>query len=75
MPGALEDHVLPIHCPKCGAKIEKSLSWLRDNNELGCPCGTTMHLEAEELLLAAETFDDALGRIVRPAPDGDKKPV
>jgi hypothetical protein len=27
-----------------------------------------MHLEAEDLLLAAETYDGALGRIIRPTP-------
>jgi hypothetical protein len=75
MSGALEDYVLPIHCPKCGASIEKTVGWLRDNNELVCHCGTMSHLEPAEVIAAAETLDDTLRRIVRPTPGAEKSPV
>ena len=75
MSGALEDHVLPIHCPKCGAKIDKTVGWLRGNSELVCPCGTTMHLEVSDVLQAVETLESALKRISRPAPGEAKVPV
>jgi hypothetical protein len=75
MSGALENHVLPIHCPKCGARIDKTVGWLRGNSELVCPCGTTMHLEAGEVLQAVETLESALSRINRPAPVDPKTPV
>jgi hypothetical protein len=75
MSGALEDHVLPIFCPKCGAKIEKTVGWLRGNNEFGCPCGTTMHLEVGEVLQAVETLESALSRIIRPSPVDPKTAV
>jgi hypothetical protein len=75
MSGALEDHVLPIHCPKCGAKIEKTVEWLRDNQELICHCGTTSHLEPAEVIAAVEALEAALPRIVRPTPGAEKPPV
>jgi hypothetical protein len=72
---ALEDYALPIHCPKCGANIQKTTSWLRGNNKLECPCGTTMHLEPEEVLQAVEALEAALRRIVRPTPGAEKVPA
>jgi hypothetical protein len=69
MPGLLDDHPLPVSCPKCGAKIQKTVSWLRGNKEMTCPCGTTMHLETAEVLSAVESLETALSRVIRPAPE------
>jgi len=67
MPGVLNDHPLPVSCPKCGAKIQKTVSWLRSNDEIICPCGTRMHLQTDEVLSAVEALEGALRRIIRPA--------
>ena len=69
MSRVLDAHLLPIHCPKCNATIHKTVAWLRENNELACPCGTAMYLGTDEVLLAVEALEEALARIVRPAPD------
>lgn len=69
MSGLLDDHPLPVSCPKCGAKIQKTTSWLRTNDEIVCPCGTTMHLQPDEVLSAVEVLEDALSRINRPEPE------
>jgi DNA-directed RNA polymerase subunit RPC12/RpoP len=69
MSGLLNDHTLPVSCPKCGARIQKTVSWLRDNNEIKCPCGTKMHLKTEEVLSAVESLETALSRVIRPAPE------
>jgi transposase len=75
MSGTFEKHVLPVHCPKCGSKIEKTVAWLRDNHELRCPCGTTSYLEPADVLAAVAALEAALRRIVRPTPGAEKVPV
>jgi hypothetical protein len=59
-----------VSCAKCGAKIQKTVSWLREHDKIVCPCGTTMHLHTDEVMAAVEALDDALGRVVRPMPEG-----
>jgi hypothetical protein len=68
----VEDHVLPIHCPKCGARIEETVAWLRNNHELICPCGTASYLERADVLTAVAALEVALLRIIRPAPGAEK---
>jgi len=75
MAGVFDDHVLPINCPKCGAKIEKTVAWLRENHELVCPCGTTSHMEPADVFLAVEALEIALKRIARPVLGEEKPPV
>jgi hypothetical protein len=75
MSSTFEQYALPIHCPKCGAKIEKTVAWLRTNDELVCPCGAKSHLEPAEVIGVAEALFAALRRIVRPTPGAEKVPV
>ena len=76
MSAILEKHVLPIHCPKCDGKIEKTVAWFRDNHELVCHCGTTSHLESADVLAAVRALEEvALSQIVRPMPGAEKVPV
>jgi hypothetical protein len=72
MSAKFEQYAVPIHCPKCGARIEKTVGWLRANDRLVCPCGTTSYLEPTEVIAAVETLLGALRRIVKPAPDAGK---
>jgi DNA-directed RNA polymerase subunit RPC12/RpoP len=69
MPGVLDEHVLPVACPKCGAKIEKTVTWLKENDHIDCPCGTTIYIQTDELSAAVAAVEAALARISRPAPD------
>jgi hypothetical protein len=73
MDSPFENHVLPIVCPKCGATIEKPVAWFRQNDELACPCGTTMRLVTDEILAAIDALEIALKRAQRPL--ADKEPV
>jgi NAD-dependent SIR2 family protein deacetylase len=65
----MDSSVLPVVCPKCGAQIQKSVVWFRQNRELGCPCGTTIYLETDELITIIDQLEGALGRLIRPAPE------
>jgi hypothetical protein len=55
-------------CPKCSAQIQKSIDWFRKNNELICPCGTTIYLATHELMTIIDQLEGAIGRLIRPAP-------
>jgi hypothetical protein len=37
MVGVLKNNVLPVVCPKCGAQMQKTIGWFRENNEISCP--------------------------------------
>lgn len=75
MAAILENHVLPIHCPKCDGRFDKTVAWLRDNHQLVCHCGTTSHLESADVLAAVETLEAALQCIMRPTPGAEKVPL
>ena len=67
MSGVLENCVLPVVCPKCGAQIQKTVTWFRENNEISCPCGTTIPLVTDELIAIIDQLERAIGRLPRPA--------
>jgi DNA-directed RNA polymerase subunit RPC12/RpoP len=65
MSDSLDNHPLPVTCPKCGARIEKTVSWLRENDRIDCPCGTAIHLATGEVMAATEALQSARARISR----------
>jgi hypothetical protein len=66
----IDNYVLPVICPKCGAQIQKSVAWFRENSELTCPCGTTIYLATDELIAIIGQLESAIGRLIRPGPEG-----
>jgi hypothetical protein len=70
MSGVIENYVFPVICPKCGAQMQKSIAWFRENNEIACPCGTTIYLETDELISVIDQLEGAIGRLIRPAAEG-----
>ncbi|MGA8552271.1 MAG: hypothetical protein WB678_18745 [Stellaceae bacterium] len=73
MRNVLENHVLPVACPHCGGQIQKTIGWFRENTEIGCPCGTTIHLATDELIPIVDALEGALTRLVRPAPETQRQ--
>jgi hypothetical protein len=67
MSSMIDNYVLPVVCPKCGAQIQKSIEWFRENSELICPCGTTIYLATHELIAIIDQLEGAIGRLIRPA--------
>jgi hypothetical protein len=65
----LNNCTFPVVCSHCGAQIQKTAQWFRDNSELICPCGMTFYLDTDELLIAIEAVEGALMRLIRPRPD------
>jgi hypothetical protein len=70
MPRVMGNSALPVVCPKCGAQIQKPIAWFRQNNELNCPCGTTIYIKSDELIAIIDQLEGAIGRLIRPAPEG-----
>jgi hypothetical protein len=68
MPSLLENYVLPVVCPHCGAQIQKPVKWFRENRQMNCPCGTTLHLSTDELIPIIDALEAAMTRLIRPAP-------
>jgi hypothetical protein len=69
MSGILAESALPVVCPKCGAKIQKTVQWFRENNEISCPCGTTIYLATDELIPIIDRLEVVIRRLIRPAPE------
>lgn len=67
MTGSLFDGVtIPLPCPKCSQKTDKTVAWLKANKEMTCAaCGTVSVLEPDELLRVLKDIDDAAGKIPR----------
>jgi hypothetical protein len=72
---SLETLEVPIGCPKCGAQIHKTRSWLAANDELTCGCGTVMYLETGDVVRLIDELEAALSRIQRPPPGGSDSGV
>lgn len=52
---------IPIKCANCSHVTPQKVSWIKTNSEFVCSnCGTTIRLQAEELLRG---LDDAEGLI------------
>jgi hypothetical protein len=70
MRSGLDTAVHPVVCPKCNAQIQKPVAWFRQNDKLNCPCGTTIYLKTDELITIIDQLEGAIGRLIRPAPEG-----
>lgn len=68
MQSILENYVLPVVCPHCGARIQKTVKWFRENHQMDCPCGTTIYLATDELIPSVDALESVLTHLVRPAP-------
>ena len=68
MIGKLDNYEFPIACPKCGAKIYKTKTWLKTHAGLECPCGTSIYLDTTDVVRLIDELDVALSKIERSAP-------
>jgi hypothetical protein len=70
MSSVIENYVSPVVWQECGAQIQKPIAWFRENNEITCPGGTTIYLATDELIAIIDQLEGAIGRPIRPAPEG-----
>jgi hypothetical protein len=58
--------MLLVVCLKCGAKLQKTMGWFRENREVSCPFGTKVYLVTDELVRIINELEGAIGRLIRP---------
>jgi hypothetical protein len=65
MSGLFDDAEIPIPCPKCGRETQKSVGWIKSNDEFTCDCGQVIRLEADDFRRGIEESEDALEDLKR----------
>lgn len=50
-----------IPCPKCGHETEKTVAWIKSNDEFICEdCGSTVTVEKENLISGLKEVDESI---------------
>jgi hypothetical protein len=55
-----DDAAIPIPCPACGNKIEKTVSWLKSNDHVICDCGSRINVDANKVIAGLEKVERLL---------------
>ena len=61
----LDDETVPIPCPSCGRKTEKTVRWLMHNGQFACPCGAVIKLESGRFRQGVARADRAIENLKR----------
>jgi DNA-directed RNA polymerase subunit RPC12/RpoP len=53
-----------IPCPKCSHKTNKTIAWIKANDQVACGgCGSTIHLESEKLLSGLKEAEKSMAKL------------
>ncbi len=55
-----------IPCSECGKRIEKTIKWIQDHDELMCECGAAIDLDTNPETRSLRTLKKALKRLDKP---------
>jgi hypothetical protein len=55
-----DDAAVPIPCPACGNKIEKTVGWLKSNEHVICDCGSRINVDANNVIAGLEKVERLL---------------
>ncbi|WKW51891.1 hypothetical protein [Rhodomicrobium lacus] len=61
----LNEHILDIPCPGCGAKNAHSIGWIKENDHFICACGARVNIDKAGLLSGIEEAERALNDFQR----------
>jgi hypothetical protein len=61
----LDRNPIELTCPQCGHKHQKTIGWLKANDNFACVCGINIVLDTDEFVKSLREIDDALDRIPR----------
>ena len=57
--------LLSIPCPQCGQQVQKSLRWIKNNNQITCAgCGVAFALDPQPLLTGIKAANKALKQLL-----------
>jgi hypothetical protein len=55
-----DDAAVPIPCPACGNKIERTVDWLKSNEHVICNCGNRINVDANKVIAGIEKVERLL---------------
>jgi hypothetical protein len=55
-----DDAAVPNSCPACGNKIEKTVDWLKSNEQVICNCGNRINVDANKVIAGIEKVERLL---------------
>jgi prophage tail gpP-like protein len=55
-----DDAIVPIPCPECCKKIEKTVGWLKSNEHVICDCGSRINVDANKVIAGLEKVERLL---------------
>jgi hypothetical protein len=55
-----DDAAVPFSCPACGDKIEKTVDWLKLNEQMICNCGNRINVDAKKVIAGIEKVERLL---------------
>jgi hypothetical protein len=61
----LDDAKIPIPCPGCGRKTEKTVRWLMHNGQFTCSCGAVVKLDSGKFRQGVARADRAVEDLKR----------
>ena len=72
--GFLDEQKIAIPCPGCGKKNEKSIGWVKANDQMTCSgCGRTVHLERDQLLAGVKGAEDQIAQLRKTIANANKR--
>lgn len=60
-----DDQTIGIPCPGCGHETEKTVAWLKANNQFTCVCGSTITLESDQFREGISQAEGSLDELER----------
>ncbi|MDE2229363.1 MAG: hypothetical protein KGL11_10035 [Alphaproteobacteria bacterium] len=58
--GFFDGQSLTIKCPACGHSHQKTIAWLKTNDNLACVCGKSIHLDKKGFDGPLKNAEDAI---------------
>jgi len=55
-----DDATVQITCPACCKKIEKTVGWLKSNEQVICDCGSRINVDANKVIAGLEKVERLL---------------
>lgn len=60
-----DQQTIEIPCSNCGKNTKKTVGWLKTNKSFVCHCGTTINLNASNLLRELKEAERSLNKLFK----------
>jgi DNA-directed RNA polymerase subunit N (RpoN/RPB10) len=62
---SLDEQTIPITCANCGNKINKTIGWIKSNNNISCKCGIIINLKTDKFIRDIENVEKSFSDLPR----------